>query len=281
MSKLLNISIAVLLLTSPAWADWDPGDDHKMHYPQLPDPYGWDVSVMAPNKIADDFLCTQSGYITDVHLWGSVQGDYFPFVPGFDLNTTTVESSIPVIGIEVQAHLSIHDNIPDPDGPADPGYSMPGALLWEGDISDATIVPVDTPSLQGWYDPIEGYWEPDDHQYYFQVNIDIPPGIAFYQDQGNTYWLDVQVSVSPIYAFGSLNNNEFILPKIGWKTSLDHWNDDAVYMDLQGQWQELRDPLTAESLDLAFVITPEPATLLILALGLIPALLRLRRRKRA
>ena len=41
-------------------------------------------------------------------------------------------------------------------------------------------------------------------------------------------------------------------------------------------FNELRDPFTGESLDLAFVITPEPATLGLLALG---ALLCLRQRK--
>ena len=33
-------------------------------------------------------------------------------------------------------------------------------------------------------------------------------------------------------------------------------------------WAELRDPFTGESLDLSFVITPEPASLALMALGL-------------
>jgi hypothetical protein len=55
----------------------------------------------------------------------------------------------------------------------------------------------------------------------------------------------------------------------GWKTSLDHWNDDAVWSVPGTIWQELRDPATGESLDLAFVITPEPATLSALLLGIL------------
>ena len=83
--------------------------------------------------------------------------------------------------------------------------------------------------------------------------------------------------------------------------------DDAVWTDLTpgpdgnipgpyglwytlGSWGELRYPNghpygpdtvpggdLGLSIDLAFVITPEPATMLILALGLIPALLKKRR----
>ena len=37
--------LAVMAMVAPAAvADWDPGDGHKMHYPQLPDPNGWDVN---------------------------------------------------------------------------------------------------------------------------------------------------------------------------------------------------------------------------------------------
>ena len=45
---------------------------------------------------------------------------------------------------------------------------------------------------------------------------------------------------------------------IGWKTSQNHWNDDAVYM--YNQWYELIDPVTQESLDLAFVINNDQVT---------------------
>ena len=43
-------------------------------------------------------------------------------------------------------------------------------------------------------------------------------------------------------------------------------------------WTELGGPTDEVSLDLASVITPEPVTLLVLALGLIPALLKRRKR---
>ncbi len=47
--------------------------------------------------------------------------------------------------------------------------------------------------------------------------------------------------------------------------------------DSQGS-TELRGPTDDISMDLASVITPEPVTLLVLALGLIPALLKRRRK---
>ena len=63
------------------------------------------------------------------------------------------------------------------------------------------------------------------------------------------------------------------------------WNDDAVWGHLGAGpghnltavgWTELIDPKDDISLDMAFVITPEPATLVVLTLCLIPVLLRRR-----
>ncbi|MGB2997324.1 MAG: PEP-CTERM sorting domain-containing protein, partial [Phycisphaerae bacterium] len=127
---------------------------------------------------------------------------------------------------------------------------------------------------QGWYNPGDAAGIRPDHVNYYQVNIvDIPD--PFDQKKDTIYWLDLMVTVDA-YDFG-------------WKTSLDHWNDDAVYLGLlvntglnmnsvaEG-WIELLDPITGESLDMAFVITPEPATLAFVGLGL-AALVARRRRK--
>ena len=60
MCKVLNISIAVLLLAGATdLADWDPGDGHKMHFPQLSDANGWDiemVSAFGPGVIRSRWL---------------------------------------------------------------------------------------------------------------------------------------------------------------------------------------------------------------------------------
>jgi hypothetical protein len=219
----------------PAMADWLPGDSYKMHYPQLPDPNGWDVKANYSKVLADDWMCTESGPVTDVHFWGSWYND--------------------VIGPIRWYQISIHADIPDPDGPG-PGYSKPGALLWER-IFYPTEVSVRHwgTSPQGWYDPNLGMYLPNNHQETYQYNI-VNIADPFVQQRDTVYWLDISVES---------NYGEW-----GWKTSLNHWNDDGVWSDyvpLQDPvWQELRDP-AGQSLDLAFVITPEPAGLVLLAAG--------------
>ena len=48
----------------------------------------------------------------------------------------------------------------------------------------------------------------------------------------------------------------------------NHFEDDAVWGDYPDpNWQEIQEPYSGKSLDLAFVITPEPGTLGLLALG--------------
>ena len=100
---------------------------------------------------------------------------------------------------------------------------------------------------------------------------------TFHQEKDTIYWLQI---TALLYETQSPAGAQW-----DWKTSLDHWNDDAVYWGSQttvpsGSHQgwtdlpvyiELFDPQDQEvSLDMAFVITPEPATLaLLLAAGLI------------
>ena len=69
ITRVTSLAMALALLVAlPAWADWDEGDDYKMHYPQMPDPTGWDICLV-DQWVADDFTCTESGPITDIHFW--------------------------------------------------------------------------------------------------------------------------------------------------------------------------------------------------------------------
>lgn len=61
----------VALLAAPAIADWHPGDGHKMHFPQLPDENGWDVNASGGICLADDWMCSETGPVSDIHFWGS------------------------------------------------------------------------------------------------------------------------------------------------------------------------------------------------------------------
>ena len=258
MKNVLPLAIVTatfVFLAAPALADWDPGDGHKMHFPQMPDPFGWDVNFTEPKVLADDWLCTMTGPVEDIHFWFSARGDQLP--PDMIDNI----------------HVSIHDD--DRSGP----FSKPGNLLWEADYPAGSFVTRDWGTgQQGFYDPNTGEAYPDDHFQIYQANItDITD--PFIQEEGNIYWLDL--SVTSLVPFPGL--------EYGWKTSLDHFEDAAVWSDFGGagaDWQPLHDPFTGEALDLAFVITgreiPEPGTVMMFfSAGLMGLVAFARRRKRA
>lgn len=227
-----------LMFVGSAFADWAPGDGHKMHFPQLPDPVGLDVDFESPHMLADDWLCTESGAVADIHFWVSHREGIIPLILGL--------------------HVEIFSNVP---APATGGFSMPGQSLWQGNLNlggDADFDFATAPGgqgVQGWYDPVSGLYVREDHDSYFQINLTnmVDP---FIQKRGEIYWLGISIDTS---------NAD------GWKTSVDHFEDDAVYRLDTGGWGELRypdgDPRAGESIDLAFVITPEPATLSLLLLG--------------
>jgi len=230
MKTTLLIATA-LAICVPAMADWDPGDPHKMHFPQLPDPNGWDVAATYPKVLADDWMCSESGPVTDIHFWGSWRQD--------------------IVGDITSIHVSIHDNIPEPP------FSQPGELLWERDFFPGEWAErVYGTGDQGWFNPNTGEAFPSDHDLFYQYNIvDIPE--PFLQQRDAIYWLDISVMVE-----------DPAVMEWGWKTSLEHFEDDAVFGDLPDpQWTPLEDPFTGVTLDLAFVITPEPTSLALLALG--------------
>ncbi|MCD4789745.1 MAG: hypothetical protein K8R37_07060, partial [Bacteroidales bacterium] len=220
---------------------------------QLPDlsPTGMDVDATwqpddpdnQPLILADDFECTVTGNITDIHIWGSWLNDELPFweVPE-----------------AVEFTFSIHSDIPA--GVQEP-WSMPGDVLWMktwtptyDDVEWINSGPED------WYNPSLPMWLDDNHTMCFKYNCILDPSEYFLQEgtpeEPIVYWLDVQaVPLDPDMPF----------VRFGWKTSLDHWNDDAVWgighEPFMGPWNELRYPdgheYYDESIDLAFVITTE------------------------
>jgi hypothetical protein len=231
----LALMLAAFFAVSPiaGLADWDPGDPYKMHFPQLPDPLGWDIDFMAGslNEVADDWLCTSSGPITDIHFW------YSAFNDG--------PSAIETIAV------SIYSNDPGLPG----SFSRPDQLLWGRTFTAADFVTrFYGTGDQGMAEPKENFWDPNNHELYYQANItDIAN--PFIQQQGEIYWLGLSVGVP---AGGT---------QLGWKTSLDKYEDDAVYRDTNADWQELLVGGVGPSLDMAFVVVPEPTTISLSALA--------------
>lgn len=241
-ARVLCIAV-VLAMAGPAMADWDVGDPYK--WLQSPDltVNGIDVNATqqpqppTARKLADDFLCTSTELITDVHLWGSWKSDLLP----------TNGAG------QVSFRLSIYTDIPASGLGT---YSKPGTLLWSRDFAPGQFqvrqwaANID----EGWYDPtLNDYTFPGDHTAW-QYNFYIPAADAFLQE-GTTmapkvYWLGVEAFVDdPAWQWG-------------WKSSTTHWNDDATYIDPAGLWGELRYPQTSQlpgqSMDMAFVLTSVP-----------------------
>jgi len=236
--------VAIGLVSIPAHADWDAGQPYK--WLQNPDttPTGVDVYVSYLDEVqmGDDFLCTTTGPITDIHLWASWYHDQ---LPNGDPSAVTF-------------YLSIHADIPAEQSGL--GYSIPGELLWQYTFQPGTfsVRPWEEGIDEGWMNPIDDSYEfPGDHVCW-QYNFFIPREEAFIQ-QGNeaepmVYWLVVNVVPDDPQAW------------FGWKSSIDHWNDDAAWISTgpggDGQWHDLRYPppheLGGQSIDLAFVITTEP-----------------------
>lgn len=235
-----------LFWSAHAFADWNATDPYK--WLQRPDltTLGIDVncSMGATGQgfiLADDFKCTETGSITGIHLWTSWLNDYLP-------NGTNPT--------DVTFILSFHKDIPDSESTT--GYSMPGDVLWIRTFTPGQFVPrIWQPNNpEGWMDPPQDYFFPADYTCW-QYNFFIDPADAFYQTgtptSPVTYWLDVQAIPGDPEA------------RIGWKTSIQHWNDDAVWGMGQepypGPWYELIYPPNHEqagqSIDLAFVLTGE------------------------
>ncbi len=227
-------------------------DQQGQKWEQLPDLSTNGIDVNATYReghtghqylLADDFLCTATGPLTHIDIFGSWLDDHIPY------------SEWPQ---GVQFTLSIHSDIPagDPNNPYD--YSIPGETLWlrtwaPGSFGAAVWETI--PNGEGWLNPPTDYTWPADYTCWM-YSFDIPVSEAFVQ-QGTPevpiiYWLDVQAVSQDVNA------------TFGWKTSMMHWNDDAVWANalepvpVVGPWNELRYPpgheMNGQSIDLAFWI---------------------------
>ncbi|MGB2982081.1 MAG: dockerin type I repeat-containing protein, partial [Candidatus Zixiibacteriota bacterium] len=214
-----------------------PIKDVKMHWPQFPDldNTGMDID-MFNTVLGDDWECTETGSVTDIHFWASFADD-----------------SLPAAGVNsLPFGLTIHANVPGPP------HSMPGANLWSRVFPPGSYVvnQVADNNPEDWYDPVTGMWLDDNHLNAYQYDFFIEDSF-FVQDSGTIYWLVVQDLSAP---------TDYI---IGWKTTEFHrrFMDDACYWAPAGSWMPMfyppgheyyLPPPQEETLDLAFVITGKP-----------------------
>jgi hypothetical protein len=270
------------------WADWNTADPAK--YVQLPDEKnGMDVNAtyLATNTVppqiifpyqkvlADDFPCFQAGLITDIHIWGSWLNDQY----------TPDGTPSPAVNLNTKFKLSIHADVPV--GPNN-FYSHPGAQLWSW-----TFDPTQYTMRQWGGLTDELFYEPNTNTIIgrdtriWQYNFNIDPTVAFKQAGATAtgaptiYWLDVQAIVP-----WDPGTPETIF---GWKTTqppatAPSLGDDAVFGDTEVPggvvipqtnpdtgavftWKDMlyiTGPYQGLSIDMAFAITPEPSTAVML-----------------
>jgi hypothetical protein len=162
--------------------------------------------------LADDFICNSTGPITNITIWGSWFHDYHDggLMPS-----------------NVTFTLSIHDDIAASNNP-NGTYSMPGSVkkIWTFGPGQYSCSIYASNIYEGWLNPPADYNSMGDFTCY-QYDFNIPTN-AFVQTNGTTYWLDVQAQMP---AIGQV--------KFGWKTSISHSNDAAVWANATEPWAGL------------------------------------------
>ncbi len=249
------VALWLVLSLVPAWADWP--NDHPTKYYQPPElkPSGYNILAATPPAgaglnqplvIADDFPCTQTGPITDIHIWASWLGD------SAALNITPVPITLAIWS----------------DVPTAPGLppSHPGVKLWSQTFLPGGAIPGHYKVVPKGFAP-SPFWDPDpppagnilgNDSILWQYNFYTDAANVFVQ-QGTAaaptnYWLSVTAGTN--------------LVKFGWRTSPAHYNDNAVFGHLDpsgtialGDWMPMFAPVVpTSSIDMAFALTTTPQT---------------------
>ncbi|MCK4795373.1 MAG: hypothetical protein KAV87_67210, partial [Desulfobacteraceae bacterium] len=208
----------------PCLGHWVPEDGWKMHYPQNPDPRGWDVCFRRMT-VADDFECIESGAVTDIHFWISWKNDLVDEVLGWTISIYSDENS------------------------------QPGRELWRFKRGKIELRK-EQPSLQGWLCPCmkneTDQIIPENHTWYALVNV-TKIEEPFIQKEGEVYWLVIRANAT-------LYESPRPQPEVGWKTSIDKWGSPALWrpwpLSSSDAWRPVASPdaTSIKPHNMAFVI---------------------------
>jgi hypothetical protein len=192
-SQIVYILVS-LLISSTALSDWSPGDGYKMHSPQLPNINGWDICLVH-QAIADDFKCSESGLIKDIHFWVSWRGDNEDFG-------------------DVTWNIAICAN----------SFGQPGKVLWTLKPAGARIAYKQYGThQQGWFCPSTGQNVPGDHTQFYQVNV-TKITEPFWQTKGQVYWLGIQADMDTTTAeVGWKSSSSQYFGQAVYKSKLGDW----------------------------------------------------------
>jgi len=269
--------------------NWQPGDPHKMHFAQLPDTTGWDVNATWPVVLADDWECSETGWVKDIHFWGSwrdgIQGEISQFV-------LSIHEDIPAGTICVDTTWATGDcngdgliNILDityliayiyQGGP-------PPDPLWIADMNgDCVIDDIDIDWLTNGYPvvpacceladysmPGQKVWSAEIFPWQFDATPYDPPTLEGWYDpstddvrwNNHSEYFQYDVCLDSLLWFPQdsgtiywLNISAMVLDTPytawGWKSTEYHWNDDAVWDSMEiTAWQDLYEPGTGGSWD--------------------------------
>ncbi|UCE67849.1 MAG: IPTL-CTERM sorting domain-containing protein [Candidatus Zixiibacteriota bacterium] len=213
MKRIPSILVVVLVsvfVVKNISADWTIDDGYKMHYPQMPYEPGWIVKSSLPVILAEDWQCSDSGWIKDLHFWGGWKNG--------------LEGNITRFLVVIYADI--------PANPPDILFSKPGAELWSKMITNFVVSdPIIEPSIYYWYDPSTGMTSFDDSLTYYQYNIFLDEQDWFRQERGTIYWLSVSALVLDPETY-----------EWGWFSTSDNWNDDAVWTYPDTIWYHMHEP---------------------------------------
>jgi HYR domain len=228
--SLFFIAIAGFLLGPAAQAQTQCIITNAVKFQQPPKiDGGWDVRDSTNVVLADDFFCNTTGPVSDIHIWGSWNSDH--------------------VGTIVYFWLGIYNDVPAIPGqsPSHPGTN----LLWQQFFGPGqfTANPYGTGS-ELFFDPASTNFLGNDtmawYYCFYPTNPFVQQGTA---TSPTNYWLSVYAAVDAT-----------ILPPstYGWKTSVQKYNDAAVWGHWtglpKGDWTPMFD-FNQQQLDLAFIVT--------------------------